>query len=745
LNCFDPKSWDAIVQTGLEKYLDCDNGPAPSLHHSWDVEATGTLSEGLAEQNMGPSQVGNSVALQREYPMSQMERVQDDDVSLEREGPILQRGLEERVEQNADVSLERENADVSLERGAVSGAVGTSRAVETSSVTPAADEHVQRREHSIRPRRPNPRFYGEEWVNISRHELDQCLLHSLDWTENTSFACFTSVHSANQANTCPITQEMVDWHPLTLVAKATSSDTPNWNQAMNGPYASGYWDAMVKEVETLTDKDAWSEIAREQWMKVVPSTWAFRVKRLPDGSLRKLKARFCVRGDQQTIGVDFFETYAPVVSWTTIRTLLILSTIYNLSSCQVDYTAAFVHAEVKEDIYIDMPRGFQKPGKVLKLKKSLYGLRQSPRNFFEHLKSKFAKLGFKQAASDPCLFISENVVCIVYVDDTLFFSSSQSHINQTLEHLRSEGLELNVEDDVAGFLGVHMKRQSDGSIEMTQTGLIERIIKALGLEQATTRETPAEHGALGSDKDGESGELMFNYKSVIGMLGYLDHTRPDIKFAVSQCARFSNDPKKSHEVAVKRIGRYLLGTKMKGLILKPSKLLKIDCYVDADFVGLWPYEDIQDPSCVKSRTGYMICVADCPVIWKSKLQTETALSTMEAEYVALSMAMRELIPLKYGVLEVASSIGLKLQDYTAMKNTIWEDNAGALALAKLEPPRMTPRSRHYAVKYHWFREHIVPEKIELVKIETKNQLADILTKGLRTDQFKHIRNLLMGW
>jgi len=154
---------------------------------------------------------------------------------------------------------------------------------------------------------------------------------------------------------------------------------------------------------------------------------------------------------------------------------------------------------------------------------------------------------------------------------------------------------------------------------------------------------------------------MFNYKNINGMLGYLDHTHPDIRFAVSQCARFSNVPKKSHEVAVKRIGRYLLGTKTKDLILKPSKLLKIDCCVDGDFVRLWSYEDIQDPACVKSRTEYMICVADFPVIWKSMLQTENALSTMEAEYVALSMAMRELNPLKYGVLEVAFGIGLKLQ------------------------------------------------------------------------------------
>jgi len=115
--------------------------------------------------------------------------------------------------------------------------------------------------------------------------------------------------------------------------------------------------------------------------------------------------------------------------------------------------------------------------------------------------------------------------------------------------------------------------------------------------------------------------------------------------------------------------------------LKHSKFLKIACYLDADFVGLCSCEAIQDPTCVKSRTGYMICVADCLVIWKSKLQTETALSTMEADYLALLMAMRELIPLKYCVLKVASGIDLKLQEYTEMKNTIWEDNAGTLVLA----------------------------------------------------------------
>jgi len=127
----------------------------------------------------------------------------------------------------------------------------------------------------------------------------------LDWSEDTLSSCLTSIYLSNQANIDPVTQEMVYWHPLTLLAKATSSDTQNWNQAMNGPYTNGYWDAMDKVVETLTDKYAWVEVARQQRIKEVPSTWAFRVKRLPDGSFRKLKARLCVRGDQQTIGVDF--------------------------------------------------------------------------------------------------------------------------------------------------------------------------------------------------------------------------------------------------------------------------------------------------------------------------------------------------------------------------------------------------------------------------------------------------------
>jgi hypothetical protein len=148
---------------------------------------------------------------------------------------------------------------------------------------------------------------------------------------------------------------------------------------------------------------------------------------------------------------------------------------------------------------------------------------------------------------------------------------------------------------------------------------------------------------------------------------------------------------------------------------------------------------------VKSRTGYVINLAECPIIWVSKLQSDIALSTMEAEYNALSTAMKDLLPLKRLVEKVANSVGLEFQTIIEMRTTVWEDNSGALTLANLEPGRMTPRSKHYGVKYHWFRSHLKPNNIEIVKIDTADQQADILTKGLRTQKFEDNRKQLLGW
>jgi hypothetical protein len=248
---------------------------------------------------------------------------------------------------------------------------------------------------------------------------------------------------------------------MILAAKANAEDNPTWEQAMNGPDRDGYLEACQKELHTLSeDKDAWDVLDREDWMKVLPTTWAFKCKRYPDGQIRKFKARFCARGDRQVEDIDFFDTFAPVVNWTSVHLLLILSAILGLSTKQVDYTAAFVHAPIDKDpnwdslsseekarsgVYLQMPRGFYQPGKVLKLKRSLYGLRQSPRNFFQHLKAKLESIGFEANDNiNPCLFILDKVICLVYVNNTLFFSPKEEFINEVIDKLSKSDLDLEV-------------------------------------------------------------------------------------------------------------------------------------------------------------------------------------------------------------------------------------------------------------------------------------------------------------
>jgi hypothetical protein len=221
---------------------------------------------------------------------------------------------------------------------------------------------------SLRKKRRNQNTYGGKGgVGLSKAsnydkrkikeaDVNNAFLNSLDWV-----ATLSAIQSTNSRDydrfAAQVEWEFDDCHPLALTMKANSMDTPNWNQAMNGLESDGYWQAMELEMETLLGKEAWIEVDREDHMNVLPSTWAFKCKRFPDGLVRKLKARFCVRGDCQIENLDVFDTYAPVVSWTTVRLLLILSVVLSLSTQQVDYTAAFVQALLSEDerVYVEMP------------------------------------------------------------------------------------------------------------------------------------------------------------------------------------------------------------------------------------------------------------------------------------------------------------------------------------------------------------------------------------------------------
>jgi hypothetical protein len=285
---------------------------------------------------------------------------------------------------------------------------------------------------------------------------------------------------------------------------------------------------------------------------------------------------------------------------------------------------------------------------------------------------------------------------------------------------------------------------------MRQDGLMKKNFKTTKWENISGDKTPAREKPIGADLEGKTFQEEWEYASVVGMLMFLVNTRPDIQFVVHQCARFTHSPKHSHMLAVKRIVKYLKHTqedgKDRGLTfdIGGNEIPKIECYVDADFAGLWNVENNEDPVSSRSRTGFVIFVGNCPVIWQSKLQGETALSTTEAEIVALSMSMRELLWLRRMVVDVATTLGSGIQDPIELKCKVFEDNATALILAK--KPGVSNRTKYIHVKHWFFKEHIGDGSgISLLKIGTEDQIADIFTKGVIEKLFVPLRNKLMGW
>ena len=237
---------------------------------------------------------------------------------------------------------------------------------------------------------------------------------------------------------------------------------------------------------------------------------------------------------------------------------------------------------------------------------------------------------------------------------------------------------------------------------------------------------------------------LWNYRSIIGMLLCLTtNTRPDCALAVSQAARFSHDPKKSHATAAKTIIRCLHRTHDKGMIVRPTEVLTLENYVDASFAGNHGVERPESPVSVKSRTGIIIFLAGCPLIWKSQIQSSIALSTFHSEYVGLSHSMRILIPLRALLLEVVDMLGLPPALASTIHCRTHEDNASALLLANVQ--HLNNRNKYLAVKWHHFWSHVKPGVIEAIKCDTKLMLADAFTKPLVREIFERLRLLIMGW
>jgi len=303
------------------------------------------------------------------------------------------------------------------------------------------------------------------------------------------------------------------------------------------------------------------------------------------------------------------------------------------------------------------------------------------------------------------------------------------------------------EGDIEDFLGVNKDRVDDETFHLSQTHLIEQILRDLNLdrENAQAKETPSPRSrALGAHESSPVFDGHFHYQSVLGKLNYLEKcSRPNIACATHQCARFSSDPRKEHGKAVKWLGRCLRATRDKGVYIRPTDdAFKV--WADADFSGNWIPEEAEDESdTARSRSGYIMSYLGCPVLWKSQLQTEIALSSTESEHITLSQAARKVKPLMLLIQEMKKegfNVGCSVP---TVKCTLFEDNSDTVYLANA--PSMRPRTKHTNVKCHHFRSMVASRALRIEKTTSEAQLANMLTKQSTLELFMAHRMAIMGW
>ena len=585
---------------------------------------------------------------------------------------------------------------------------------------------------------------------------------TLDWDHVDSDPLYKHFHDMFTRFLDPESYELLDaagLHPFLLVSKLNSDDFPSFKEVMRMPKEEQdkWFDSMDEELQALFDQGTLEFVPRSEpeskEAEIVKTTWALRKKRHPSGEVYRYKSRLCVRGDLQRLSssMTLNETFAPVVDWGTLRMLFSLSIAEQWKSASIDFKNAFAQADLPEPIYLELPPGYAQANPesrdfVLKVKKSLYGDRRAANLWYLKLRSTLENdLHFKVSELDPCLFIRSDCVIVLYVDDAIIFGKDDDSIDKLLSELKDKAYDFSRDGSFSSYLGIKLDHRDDGTIKMSQPGLKQATVDVMGLSNANSAKTPIT-GPLFRHDDSPPFDGRFNYRSALGMLQYIgNNTHPECAYAINACARFCVTPRQVHGSALERIGRYLLGCMEDGLIIDPSGPLALDCYVDADFAGNYNKQDSDDPRSVYSRTGFVITLGNVPVLWRSKLQTEIALSTMESEYIALSTAMRTLIHLRGVLFELAEIFNLSSTSRLSTISTVFEDNQACRILATTNPPRLTPRSKSLAVKYHWFRSHLSEDTIVIKDIPSDEQLGDGFTKALVYAKFLHFRRALCGW
>jgi hypothetical protein len=276
--------------------------------------------------------------------------------------------------------------------------------------------------------------------------------------------------------------------------------------------------------------------------------WTYRRKRRPDGSLKKYKSRLCVNGSRKIQGIDYTESFAPVVQWSTIRMVNTLSAMHNLKGKQIDFTQAFSQAKLKEDIYLWFPGGFEHKNDkwALRLKRNLYGLIQVSRNWFLKLSAIYERLGFKQSKYDPCILLRKDMIIVSFTDACLLYARDTKDNDSFIKTLRDNyKVTLNDPDPIADFLGIHFSHQYNGDLHMRQTGLIDAVTESAHIPKGRLKNTPTPATAiLHADTEGLARQESWNYPSVIGQKNYLAQTHDQTYHSKSTNARDSQKNRK---------------------------------------------------------------------------------------------------------------------------------------------------------------------------------------------------------
>ena len=490
-----------------------------------------------------------------------------------------------------------------------------------------------------------------------------------------------------------------------------------YKQAMLSDEAEKWKIAMDSEMSAHYSNNTWDLVLLPKDRKAIGNRWVFTKK--DDG---RYKARLVAQGFSQVPGEDYLDTFSPVIRYESVKLLLAFSAVDNRVVHQMDVDTAFLNGTVEETLYMKQPVGFineNEPEKVCKLNKSLYGLKQAPICWNTTISDFLAEHRFNRIDTELGIYVRGNIIIGLYVDDILISGKDMKEIEDVKKML---ALKFKMKDlGVAKkFLGINIAQDTNG-IKICLYDYIGKVLQDFEMTDANTVATPTLAGEdLHKDNTEECDAT--RYRSLVGKLLFASTTvRTDIAYAVGILSRHLAKPSEMHMKCAKHVLRYLKGTQDIGHHYTGDSSL--DIYCDSDWAS--------DKSDRKSITGYIVRYGGAPISWKSKKQTTVAMSTTEAEYLALGEATKEAL----WIIMLFDEMRVPLQ----LPISIHEDNNSCILLA--EHPVFHLRTKHIDIRHHFIREHIIKKQIKLCQISTHTQIADMLTKGLNKIKFQDLRSL----